>query len=215
MANGSWNLKKALWGVLLVPFVLAAVWLWRLYYGIDTSLGVYPPAPQQLVLSEPHSDFVELEEVPAAEPPPAIPPVREWTDWRGPGRDGISPDVPAALPAQVKLLWKRGLTGPGLSGVTATASHVIVADKSERNDQDIWRCLDAQTGRELWTIVYPTPTEMEFTNAPRAAPVIRGLRRPVLCQHRRQPDRLAAEYPRGIRRQTACLGDVLHAAARR
>jgi len=51
---------------------------------------------------------------------------------------------------------------------------VIVADKSEQKDQDIWRCLDADTGQELWTVAYATPKQMEFTNVPRAAPVIHG-----------------------------------------
>lgn len=122
------------------------------------------------------SGFVELtkEAPPAATSAPAMKPAAEWTDWRGPGRNGISPDVPATLPAQARFLWKRGLTGEGLSGVSATASYVLVADKSEQRDQDIWRCLDAETGKELWTIAYPTPKEMEFTNAPRATPVIHG-----------------------------------------
>ena len=97
-----------------------------------------------------------------------------WTDWRGPGRAGMSPDVPARLPPTAKFLWRRGLTGVGLSGVAATATRVIVADKSETKDQDIWRCLDAETGKELWTVAYATPKQMEFTNAPRAAPVIHG-----------------------------------------
>ena len=61
-----------------------------------------------------------------------------------------------------------------MSGVAATATRVIVADKSETKDQDIWRCLDAETGKELWTVAYATPKQMEFTNAPRAAPVIHG-----------------------------------------
>ena len=132
--------------------------------------------PQLLAALGSKAGFVELDRKPVAEfAPPAQRPASEWTDWRGPGRSGISPDVPAELPATKNLLWKRRLTGAGLSGVSATATHVIVADKSEQNDQDIWRCLDAETGREVWTIAYPTPIEMEFTNAPRAAPVIHGV----------------------------------------
>jgi hypothetical protein len=100
--------------------------------------------------------------------------VTPWTDWRGPGRTGMSPDVPARLPPTAKFLWRRGLTGVGLSGVAATATRVIVADKSETKDQDVWRCLDTETGKELWTVAYATPKQMEFTNAPRAAPVIHG-----------------------------------------
>jgi len=114
----------------------------------------------------------------------ARPPTRErppeqmtglpWTDWRGPDRAAVSPDVPDHLPSRVSLLWRRGLTGPGLSGVAATYRHVIVADKSPQNDQDIWRCLSADTGKEIWTIACGTPTKMEFTSAPRATPVIHG-----------------------------------------
>lgn len=131
--------------------------------------------PQLLAALESKSGFMELEHAPVTEPsPPAQRPASEWTDWRGPGRSGISPDVPAELPKTPRLHWKRRLTGGGLSGVSATATHVIVADKSEQNDQDIWRCLDAETGRELWTIAYSTSGEMEFTNVPRAAPVIHG-----------------------------------------
>jgi len=140
--------------------------------------------PRVLDALKSKAGFVPLQNKPAPKqdaptatptaPPVTAAPAAEWTDWRGPGRAGLSPDVPARLPSAVKFLWKRGLTGGGLAGITATATHVIVADKSEQKDQDIWRCLDANTGKELWTIAYVTPKEMEFTNVPRAAPVIQG-----------------------------------------
>ena len=132
--------------------------------------------PQLLETLRSKAGFVPLQNPPAQkkEPPAPAPPAAQWTDWRGMGRAGMSPDVPAKLPSTVRLLWKRGLTGPGLSGVAATTTHVIVADKSEQKDQDIWRCLDANTGKELWTVAYATPKQMEFTNVPRATPVIHG-----------------------------------------
>jgi len=147
---------------------------------LDVLMSVRDNAPLLTALAS-RSGFVTLTQTPQAPPsaqaqsslpPPA--PVSAWTDWRGTDRRGHSPDVPTELPATPRLLWKRRLTGSGLSGVSATAKHVIVADKSEQNDQDIWRCLDAETGREVWTIAYPTPKEMEFTNVPRAAPVVHG-----------------------------------------
>ncbi|MBN1509911.1 MAG: PQQ-binding-like beta-propeller repeat protein [Sedimentisphaerales bacterium] len=103
---------------------------------------------------------------------PLYPDAVPWTDWRGPDRSAITPSVPDHLPCRASLVWRRGLTGTGLSGVAATLQYVIIADKNDRKDQDIWRCLDAKTGKEIWTIAYATPTKMEFTNAPRAAPVI-------------------------------------------
>ncbi len=100
-----------------------------------------------------------------------------WPDWRGPGRHAISSDVPAKLPAKANFLWTRKLTGLGLSGVTATSKYVLVSDKNREDTEDIWRCLDADTGRELWHLKYPAAEEpaadkMDFSNSPRAAPVI-------------------------------------------
>ena len=50
------NLKKALWGVLLLPFVLAGVWLHQLYRGIDEDLGYSPPEPLRIVVTDPTCD---------------------------------------------------------------------------------------------------------------------------------------------------------------
>jgi outer membrane protein assembly factor BamB len=131
--------------------------------------------PQLLEAMNSKAGFVDLTARPEKrECRPVRPLAPPWADWRGQERTAISPHVPDRLPSRVNFLWKRGLTGSGLAGIAATHKHVIVADKSKRNDRDIWRCLDAGTGKELWTIAYATPTKMEFTNAPRAAPVIHG-----------------------------------------
>jgi len=97
---------------------------------------------------------------------------RGWNDWRGPGRDAISSDVPRDLPAEKRLLWSRTLTGPGMSGVAVADGYVVVADKNLDETHDIFRCLDADTGRELWKIAYPAEGRMDFTNSPRANPVV-------------------------------------------
>jgi outer membrane protein assembly factor BamB len=49
---------------------------------------------------------------------------------------------------------------------------VIVADKSGDGQRDIFRCMDANTGRQTWTLTYRAEGEMDFTNTPRATPVI-------------------------------------------
>jgi len=95
-----------------------------------------------------------------------------WTDWRGHRRRGLSPHLPATLPAKPRFLWKRPLTGLGLSGIAATDRFVLVADKSKKRRDDVWRCLDADTGREVWALRYPAPNEMDYSNSPRAFPVI-------------------------------------------
>lgn len=96
-----------------------------------------------------------------------------WTDWRGPARDGCFP-LPERLPSRARFLWRRPMTGAGMAGVAATADRVIVVDKDETEKADIFRCLDAGTGDEWWTLEYPAAGDMDFSNAPRANPLIRG-----------------------------------------
>ncbi len=45
--------KKALWGVLVLPFVLLGIWLSRLDRGIDMQLGVRRGEPLQVVVDGP------------------------------------------------------------------------------------------------------------------------------------------------------------------
>lgn len=95
-----------------------------------------------------------------------------WTDWRGPGRKGLSGHVPSAPMPEMKLLWKRELENVALSGIAATSKHVIVADKSGNGERDEWLLLDADTGLTLSSMSYDAPGEMDYTNSPRATPVI-------------------------------------------
>jgi len=95
-----------------------------------------------------------------------------WPDWRGRGRDGISGSVPQTLSAGKRLLWAHTMTGPGVAGLAVDSGCVVVADKGLNDEQDIFRCLDADTGEEKWKITYPAKGEMDFTNSPCANPVM-------------------------------------------
>ncbi len=97
-----------------------------------------------------------------------------WPDWRGVDRDGISPDVPERLPAKAKFLWRKKLTGLAPAGIAAADGFVIVADKDEAKEHDIFRCLDADSGRQMWQIKYRAAPAMDYSNSPRATPVICG-----------------------------------------
>jgi outer membrane protein assembly factor BamB/ABC-type phosphate/phosphonate transport system substrate-binding protein len=99
-------------------------------------------------------------------------PTTAWPDWRGPRRDALSSDVPTKLPAERRLLWSRTLTGPGMSGLAVDAGRIVVADKDLDEKTDIFRCLDADTGQEIWKLAYPAAGKMDFSNSPRANPVI-------------------------------------------
>ncbi|MBT3202139.1 MAG: SUMF1/EgtB/PvdO family nonheme iron enzyme [Phycisphaerales bacterium] len=95
-----------------------------------------------------------------------------WCDWRGPRRDAISPHLPEKLDAKPRFAWTVKTTGPGLSGIAAVGGRVILADKSADKEHDIWRCLDAKTGKEIWQLKYLAKGSMPYTNSPRATPVV-------------------------------------------
>ena len=125
--------------------------------------------PQLLVEMESRDGFVKM---PAATTQPGNSPPVGWTDWRGPHRDGISPCVPDRLPDRAKFLWRHPLTGHSPSGVAATTRFVVVADKDAAGKNDIWRRLEADSGRQVWSLEYQADKEMDYSNSPRANPVI-------------------------------------------
>jgi outer membrane protein assembly factor BamB len=96
-----------------------------------------------------------------------------WTDWRGgPRRDAHRSGLPESLPDRPRFLWRRPLLGQSLGGISATADHVILSDKSPDGAEDVWRCLEADTGKALWQVRIPASAKMDYTSAPRATPVV-------------------------------------------
>lgn len=51
---------------------------------------------------------------------------------------------------------------------------LVVGCRDPLDRQDVWVCLDAQTGEKLWQLSYEAPGELDYGNAPRATPVLRG-----------------------------------------
>jgi outer membrane protein assembly factor BamB len=96
----------------------------------------------------------------------------EWTTWRGPQGNGTSPWMPQRLPETPLPLWTAPLTGPAMAGVAATADYVLVADKNQELTEDVLRCFSSRDGEELWTVRYPAAEKIEYTNAPRAMPIV-------------------------------------------
>jgi outer membrane protein assembly factor BamB/ABC-type phosphate/phosphonate transport system substrate-binding protein len=96
-----------------------------------------------------------------------------WPGWRGPNRDGTATRLPARLPGKLKIIWSRDLTGRGLAGLAAACNRVIVADRNAADDHDLFLCLDAGTGKELWKLEYATAGKIkDYGNSPRATPLI-------------------------------------------
>ena len=95
-----------------------------------------------------------------------------WLDWRGTDRLGQAPTLPSQLPEKLNKIWSAKLTGPAVAGPAATAKRVIIPDKSRGGTHDLFRCLDATDGSEVWRLEYDADRELDYSNSPRATPVI-------------------------------------------
>ncbi len=82
--------------------------------------------------------------------------------------------LPKSLPGADAVVWRRGMTAQSLGGLACDGRVLIVSDRDAENTSDVWRCLDAASGEERWTFRYSAAGEMDYTAAPRAAPVING-----------------------------------------
>lgn len=97
----------------------------------------------------------------------------DWNQWRGPNRDGISPEkgwtktFPASGP---KILW-RGHLGIGFSSL-AISGHRVISMGFE-DGKDVVKCLHADTGVELWRYSYPASLDPNlYEGGPNSTPAI-------------------------------------------
>ena len=95
-----------------------------------------------------------------------------WADWRGPSRLAQAPSLPKKLPGSLRRIWSAKLTGPAVAGPAATATRVIIPDKNKDATRDLFRCLAAADGCEVWRLDYAAAGDMDYSNSPRATPVI-------------------------------------------
>ena len=96
-----------------------------------------------------------------------------WPDWRGMNRDGRTA-LPQEFPPKLKLYWSVETSGPAMSGVAVNERYVLLPDKNKDLTHDVFRCLSVKTGKLIWELTYPAPHELDYSNAPRATPVIDG-----------------------------------------
>jgi outer membrane protein assembly factor BamB len=112
-------------------------------------------------------------------------PPGEWPQWRGPNRDGASPetglcwDWPAGGPP---VVWEQHL-GRGFSSVVVAQGrlYTMAEETLDENPQaatpprvEAVICLDAATGRTLWRFRCPNQFEERFGSGPRATPAVDG-----------------------------------------
>jgi outer membrane protein assembly factor BamB len=108
---------------------------------------------------------------------PALPPAtweNDWTDFRGPARDGRYPKpILTTWPADgLKPLWKQP-SGLGYASFAVADGRAFTIE--QRGAREVAAAYDVMTGRELWT----TGWNAQFREAmggdgPRATPVVAG-----------------------------------------
>jgi len=102
----------------------------------------------------------------------ALPAGADWPQFLGPNRDGVSPETglartwPASGP---KTLWRTAVH-EGFGGPAICDSQVFVLDRVD-NARDILRCLDLESGNELWTVAYDAPGSTSH-NGSRTTPTV-------------------------------------------
>jgi len=105
-------------------------------------------------------------------------PAADWTQWRGPNRDGVAPfSVPSAWPERLTQKWK-------LEVGTGYATPLVVGNRvyefARQGDNEVMIALDAETGKEVWKSPgYPAIFQMNSAAAvhgagPKSTPVFAG-----------------------------------------
>jgi outer membrane protein assembly factor BamB len=103
--------------------------------------------------------------------PPEPDPSPYWTDFRGPGRDGVytEMEIRTAWPSEgLRSLWQQPVGGGYASFVVALGRAFTI---EQRRDREVVTAYDVETGRELWAYGW----DAEFREAmggdgPRATP---------------------------------------------
>jgi outer membrane protein assembly factor BamB len=79
---------------------------------------------------------------------------QDWPQWRGPNRDAKASgfNAPQNWPAELSQKWKVTV-GSGVSTPAVVGDRVFVF--ARQDDQEVLRCLNAETGDEVWQAKYP------------------------------------------------------------
>jgi outer membrane protein assembly factor BamB len=92
----------------------------------------------------------------------------DWPQWRGPERNGVSRETGWQWPkAGPRRLWSAQV-GEGFSAVAVWQGRLYTM--GNRNGQDVVSCLNAGSGRVIWTHRYPCP--VGDYGGPRATPTV-------------------------------------------
>ena len=98
----------------------------------------------------------------------------DWPQWRGPNRDGVSAErdwFRAWGDAGPAVVW-RAKVGEGFAAVSVAGGRVYVAGNAK--GKDTVYCLDAASGKPVWTHAYECPGAGGGFPGPAVSPTVDG-----------------------------------------
>lgn len=103
---------------------------------------------------------------------------QEWTQWRGPARDGFVSDknAPASWPDKLDRVWRVEI-GEGYSSPVVAGGRVFV--HSRRDPEEIVTAINLSDGKVLWQQKYQSEFKknqyaVEMAKGPHATPLVLG-----------------------------------------
>ena len=101
---------------------------------------------------------------------------QEWTQWRGPARDGVARSfaAPKTWPQTLKRKWKVAV-GSGYSSPVVGGGRVFL--HTRQDEQEIVSAFDLATGRAVWTQAYAAAFDknqyaVKMGKGPNSTPVL-------------------------------------------
>ncbi|MGE3490182.1 MAG: PQQ-binding-like beta-propeller repeat protein [Vicinamibacterales bacterium] len=111
---------------------------------------------------------------------PAAATAQEWTQWRGPARDGALPAavVPAAWPASAVRTWQVDV-GEGYASPVVAGGRAFI--HSRRDPNEVVTAIDLATGTVAWRQTYAAAFQknqyaVEMAKGPNSTPLVFGTR---------------------------------------
>jgi outer membrane protein assembly factor BamB len=105
---------------------------------------------------------------------------QEWTQWRGPARDGVvtSKNAPAAWPESLKRTWRVEI-GEGYSSPIVSGGRVFVHGR--RDPEEIVASINLADGKVIWEQKYQAKFKknqyaVSMAKGPNATPLVAGNR---------------------------------------